>query len=385
MDAIDLLWTDCTALLDASSEGAQAALARSVLQGYVTLGPSERVTFLNRLAQEMGPDPDAVGASVSAWVEGPGTATLRAMLRATEPPRRRLLRRLHVVEGATRVLVGLRADLLAAAGEVPALRMLDLDLRHLLRQWFARTFLELRRIDWSTSALVLERIATNEAVHEVTDWLDLRARVRSRDRRCYGFFHPAMPDEPLIFVMVALTDGLPATIAEVLDPTHDAMPAEAATTAVFYSISDCQPGLRGVSLGNFLIKRVVDELSAALPGLEEFRTLSPITGLARWADEVGIEEPGSAEGRARLAARYLLAAPREDGQPHDPVARFHLGNGATLDRILPDADPSETGRRRAFGVMASYRYDLDRVIANHDTYVGTGRVPHTPAVAALLT
>ncbi len=381
---VEALWNDCAALMAAGSEGAQLSLARSVLDGWQALPEAERTAFLVGLAARLDPDPEEVQAAVAGWVAAPDAASLRRVLRAAEPPRRQLLRRLHLADGATGVLVGLRAHLLRAVGDEPSLQVVDLDLRHLLRQWFARSFLELRRIDWSTPALVLERIATNEAVHEVSDWLDLRARVRPSDRRCYGFFHPAMPDEPLIFVMVALATGLPDTVGEILETRRTPLPEDAATTAVFYSISNCQPGLRGVSLGNFLIKQVAARLAADLPGLEDFRTLSPITGLGAWAQAEGIAEPADPQGRAGLAARYLLRAAREDGQPRDPVARFHLGNGASLDRIIPDGDRSPTGMDRAFGVMASYRYDLTTVIANHDRYATTGEIVHSPTVAALL-
>ncbi|WP_341251299.1 malonyl-CoA decarboxylase domain-containing protein [Euzebya pacifica] len=373
----DAVLRQCEALLDADSEGVQASIAERILAGYRGLEEAGRRTVLIGLGRPLDPVPAAVVAAASAWDHAQTPERLQALLRATKPPRRELLRRLHLAHGATRALVDLRRDLLVALGDEPDLQRVDLDLRFLLRSWFTREFLELRRIDWTTPAFVLERIATNEAVHEVSDWLDLRARVRPSDRRCYGFFHPAMPDEPLIFVMVALTDTLPTTIASVLETHRDALPEQDATMAVFYSISNCQPGLRGVSLGNFLIKQVAATIAADLPQVTTFCTLSPITGLAGWTDE-------PAEDPAAQAAAYLVRARRDDGQPLDPVARFHLGNGAILDRILPDADPSPRGMQRAFGTMCSYRYDLDHVADNHHVYATDRTIVTGPAVDALL-
>ena len=378
--APESLIRQCEALLDASTEGAQAAIATRVLEGYAALDRDGRRALLTGLGRPFDPSPDAVLDAARAWDESQSPERLSGLLRATKPPRRALFRRLHLAPGATRALVGLRDDLLGFAADDPDLRRVDLDLRFLMRGWFTREFLELRRIDWSTPALVLERIATNEAVHEVSDWLDLRARVKPSDRRCYGFFHPAMRDEPLIFVMVALATELPRTIGAVLETDRAPLPEAEASMAVFYSISNCQPGLRGVSLGNFLIKQVAATISRDLPHVDRFVTLSPVTGLRDWVESTGAE----VGDQASLAAGYLLRGRRADGQPLDPVARFHLGNGAVLDQVLPDADPSPRGMARAFGTMVSYRYDLDQVAANHDAYTTAGEIVRSPAVDALL-
>ena len=303
----------------------------------------------------------------------------------------------------------MRADLLAAARDDPSLSGLDDDFRHLFGSWFNRGFLELRRIDWDTPASILEKIIRYEAVHEINGWADLRRRVAARDRRLYAFFHPAMPGDPLIFVEVALTAEIPGAIAPILAEDRAPLDPREATTATFYSISNCQPGLKGISFGSFLIKQVVEDLQREFDGLRRFVTLSPVPGLRRWAlSEEGaalltptqraalpaldpadspMDAAAAAEAVALLpgiAARYLVEARRPGGGAADPVARFHLGNGARLERINAAADLSPRGVANGWGVMVNYLYDLDDIERNHEAYANDGEIICSPAVRRLL-
>jgi malonyl-CoA decarboxylase len=288
----------------------------------------------------------------------------------------------------------------------PEFARIDADFRQLLGSWFNRGFLVLRPIDWNTPAAILEKITAYEAVHEIDSWEELRRRVDPEDRRCFAFFHPSMPDEPLVFVEVALTRAVPGSIQAVLAPERDRVAPSQATTAVFYSISNCQAGLKGVSFGAFLIKQVAEDLAQALPKLETFVTLSPAPGFSRWLADEARRDPDLPAARAMvlasaaatdndwrndpkratdlealllpLAARYFLDAKQPDksgnGQPPDPVARFHLGNGATLLDIHWLGDTSGKGLSQSFGIMVNYLYDLDKIEENHEAYATTGKV-----------
>jgi malonyl-CoA decarboxylase len=287
----------------------------------------------------------------------------------SEPPRQELIRRLNQVPGATKALVAMRADLLRLGRGDDALEALDLDFRHLFASWFNRGFLVLRPINWQSPAHILEKIIAYEAVHAIDSWEDLRLRLEPSDRRCFAFFHPAMPDEPLIFVEVALTKGVPGSIQALLAADRDLIEDEKADTAVFYSISNCQEGLASISFGNSLIKQVAADLSLELPKLSTFVTLSPIPGLARWLAAEG-HDAGVLEADQLLAfaAHYLVEAKRGDGLPLDPVARFHLGNGALVHKVHGRADLSEKGLGQSHGVMVNYLYDLKRVSQNHERF-----------------
>ena len=291
----------------------------------------------------------------------------------------------------------MREALLDALPEHPELEPLDADFLYLLRAWFNRGFLDIRRIDWRTPAFVLEKIIEYEAVHQILDWEDLQRRLEA-DRRCFGFFHPSLPDEPLIFVEVALCKGLASSVQDLI--FGEVNPDVEADTAVFYSISNCQRGLVGISFGNFLIKQVVHELAVEMPGLCTFATLSPIPGFRKWLTRVVAEGRFADEGNLgdlesrdwpaddvaprllRLCARYLLHEKR-GRQPLDPVARFHLRNGARLERLNWMADPSKSGLAQSGGMMVNYVYDEAEVVANHEAYVNEGRIAHAASVAAL--
>ena len=295
-----------------------------------------------------------------------------------------MVRRLNRVPGATGALVRMRADLLRIGRGVPDLEALDLDFRHLFSSWFNRGFLVLRPINWESPAHILEKIIAYEAVHAIDSWDDLRRRLEPTDRRCFAFFHPSMPDEPLIFVEVALNKGIPGSVQTLLAQDRKARPEAEADTAVFYSISNCQPGLASISFGNSLIKQVVSDLATELTGLTTFVTLSPIPSLTKWlAHENHAWDSEQPRQMKALAADYLLNAKAQDGLPADPVARFHLGNGAIIHAVHADADISENGRSQSGGAMVNYLYDLRDVSQNHEAFVSTKDVVATPDVQAL--
>ena len=387
----------CRDLLSGRGEASGVALAKQVLDLYGRASAEDRLAFFRLLARDFGPDRDRLRAAWQDYDAAPTPPHLQALLRVVEPPRQELFRRLNLAPGGTGALVRMREDLLKLGGDDPDLLSVDDDLAHLLSSWFNRGFLVLRHIAWSTPADILERIIRYEAVHEIQGWDDLRRRVQPSDRRCFAFFHPSMIDEPLIFVEVALTREIPASIQGLLAEARETVPVGEATTAVFYSISNCQPGLKGVSFGNFLIKQVVEELSRELPSLKTFVTLSPVPGFAAWLRRQGAtpelpagwpRDPAEAE-RARgellpLAAAYFLAARGSGGKPVDPVARFHLGNGARLERLNWLGDTSAKGLREAHGLMVNYLYDLRYIEANHEAFANHGTVVAADAVRRLL-
>ena len=382
----------CRALLSGQGEVSGMKRAAEVLMRYRLAGEAEKRAFFRFLADQMDLDPAAVIAAAQAYAAGPDAGTMAALLAVAEPPRQELLRRLNQAPGGTADLVAMRVDLMAAAKDEPDLGRVDLDFRHLFASWFNRGFLVLRRIGWESPANILEKIIAYEAVHEIHSWADLRRRLEPPDRRCFAFFHPAMPDDPLIFVEVALTRGIPGAIGPLLAEDRKALSPAEVDTAVFYSISNCQAGLRGISFGNSLIKQVVDVLGREVSGLNTFVTLSPIPGLTRWiktqdaATQAILEaDPAMLEADAlrRLAARYLLEAKAGDGAPLDPVARFHLGNGAEVHDIHAGADLSAKGRQQSCGAMVNYLYDPARVEQNHEAFATKQTVAAARGVKAL--
>jgi malonyl-CoA decarboxylase len=398
-------------LLTGRGEASGMALARSILAGYGALAPQQRREFLAKAASRFGPDLAALGVAAKAFNEGPDEARAADLLRKAEPKRQELVRRLNQAPGGTLALVRMREELLAAAQNDPGLAAFDEDFVHLFASWFNRGFLVLRRIDWTTPANILEKIIEREAVHAIDGFEGLRRRLEPQDRRLYAFFHPALGDEPLIFVEVALTDAIPGAIAPLLAPDRVELSPQAATAAVFYSISNAQRGLARVSFGNFLIKQVVEELKRELPRLQTFVTLSPVPGFARWleaerADERSpflspdarrvlgfLDRPNwpskvaavEALGRVLpgLAANYFVHARTKSGRVIDSVARFHLGNGARLERINLHGDLSPAALAQSHGLMVNYLYDLDHIEENHETFANRGEVVASSAVRRL--
>ncbi len=362
-------------LLTSRGEVSGVQLARKILDRYASLDDAGRREVFEYLLVEMDIDVPAVQSALKAYAAAPGRGTYRQLGRAVEPGRQELARRLNQVPGATGELVRMREDLLRFSRENPMLGVVDLDFRHLFSSWFNRGFLVLRQISWSSPANILEKIIAYESVHAIQSWDDLRSRLQPADRRCFAFFHPVMPDEPLIFVEVALTRGVPDSIQDVLAESREIIEPTQANTAVFYSISNCQSGLAGVSFGNSLIKQVVADLSRELPGLATFVTLSPIPGLVKWLTDNDLVDDIHDSGRlAALAAGYLLHAKSDDGRPLDPVARFHLNNGAIVHRVHARGDLSEKGMSQSGGAMVNYLYDLGRLEDNHESYANLRQV-----------
>jgi malonyl-CoA decarboxylase len=364
-------------LISERGEATGAVLARRSVALYAGLEAEGRRRFFDILARDFSPDRDAVLHAALAWHREPTPANHAALQKHAEPPRQEVFRRMNMAPGGTAALVGLRTALLEELRTHPHWAVVDQDLSHLLGSWFNRGFLELRPIDWSTGAATLEKLIAYEAVHEIRGFPDLKRRLE-RDRRCFGFFHPALADEPLIFVEVAFVDELPASVAPILATESAVGDPKRAKCAVFYSITNCQAGLRGISFGNFLIKQVAADLHAEFPNLKTFATLSPVPGLRAWAEKrMGPVVPP--EALEPLAAWYLT---REwDGALSlDPVARFHLGNGARLERINLGADASAMRESQSFGLMVNYVYDLAAVEKNHEDYVKRRHVVASSAV-----
>jgi malonyl-CoA decarboxylase len=398
----------CRALHAGRGEASGVALAAEILRRYQALDASDHAAFFRTLADEFGPDRERVREAIVNFGSDSDEAAASEIHYASEPRRHELFRRLNRTPGGTAALVGMRADLLALLNQNPSLAVVDRDFLHLFHSWFNRGFLVLRRIDWSSPATVLERIIRYEAVHEIGDWDELRRRIDPADRRCYAFFHPQLVDEPLIFVEVALTSAAPTAIAPLLAEKRAHVSRDKAKVASFYSISNCQEGLAGVNFGNFIIKQVVEEIRRELPLIETFVTLSPVPGFRAWletsedpaiaplrtaalelaADENWPSERGAA-ARLRgavepLAAHYLLNARRPDGRVMDPVARFHLGNGARLEKIDWEGDLSPKGLAESYGIMVNYLYDLDEIERNHEAFVNRGQIAASSAVKRLV-
>ncbi|TNJ40829.1 malonyl-CoA decarboxylase [Phaeobacter sp. B1627] len=376
------------ALVGSAGETSGLALAGEILARFKTLDDDGKLAFFRHLASEMNIAPDEVRQTLDTYEKNPSRASYRAFMAASEPRRQELVRRLNRLPNATGALVRMRADLLRLGRGEPELEALDIDFRHLFLSWFNRGFLVLRPINWESPAHILEKIIAYEAVHAIDSWDDLRRRLEPEDRRCFAFFHPSMPDEPLIFVEVALTRGIPGSVQALLAQDRTAMPAAEADTATFYSISNCQTGLASISFGNSLIKQVASDLAAELPGLATFVTLSPIPGLVKWAQSEGLDRDitgpdATPETLRALAAHYLLNAKRPGGLPYDPVARFHLGNGAIVHKVHADADTSDKGRAQSGGAMVNYLYDLQNVAQNHERFATTQDVPASAEVKSL--
>ena len=400
-DTANSLVSLCHSLLRDVSEAEGLKISRQILDIYAAADVAEKEAFFSAVSQEFGPDDAALSAAVADWTPGDIDAA-RALHFVAEPQTQELIRTINRVPGATAELVAMRADLLALAKQNPQLRGLDSDFQHLFASWFNRGFLEMRQINWSTSAQILEKVITYEAVHEIADWDDLRQRVGDPDRMLFAFFHPAMPDDPLIFVEVALLSEVPDAIGPILAADRKRTDLDTATVATFYSISNCHAGLRGVSFGNFLIKQVVAELQKLRPNLKTFVTLSPVPGLRKWAEqslqngdallndtdketlsELGEHDLPQDDFITQLAARFLTQAKRASGTVADPVAHFHLGNGATLLRIHPGADLSLRGTENSWGVMVNYLYDGETIEQNHQAYASDHDVSASPRVTAL--
>ena len=365
----------CNALITTTSETSALIIANKVLTKYSNLRDAEKLSFFQIVSTKMSIDPERVREALKEYEKLPSRETYENFSNAAEPSRQELIRRLNQPPGATKKLVEMRADLLRLGKNDPVLHAFDLDIKHLFASWFNRGFLVLRPISWESPAHILEKIIAYEAVHAIDSWEDLRRRLEPSDRRCFAFFHPAIPDEPLIFVEVALTKGTPTSIQALLSENREEVQADQINTAVFYSISNCQAGLANVSFGNFLIKQVASDLSLELPGLTRFITLSPIPGLVKWLQKSNPDWIVDEEANlCSLAAHYLIHEKSHNNLPLDPVARFHLSNGAIVEQIHTGADKSKNGKLQSFGCMVNYLYDLEQVTKNHEDFVSEGKV-----------
>ncbi|MDG2002807.1 MAG: malonyl-CoA decarboxylase family protein [Novosphingobium sp.] len=373
------------ALLSLRGRASGPALASAFFDLYEASDLAARQQFLEKVHDLQPYDTEAIDKAVATWTEKRDENSAHALNAATEPPGDRLIRSLNLAPQGMQRLLRMREDLLAIPRKTPGIKSLDEVIETAFTSWFNVGFLELRRIRWDSPARMLERIIKYEAVHQIDGWEDLRRRVEPIDRRCYGFFHPQMADDPLIFVEVALTRDLPSTIHEIIAEERKVTPRSEASCAIFYSISNCQEGLKGIPFGNYLIKRVVGLLQEELPQLKTFATLSPVPGFAKWLAKSQGEStkvPGPKRLRT-LTAQYLAYAKHQSGQPLDPVARFHLGNGARLEAIHANADLSRNGQRQAHGVMVNYVYDLSEIEANHFALTELGTVATSKAVQTL--
>ncbi|MEK1852309.1 MAG: malonyl-CoA decarboxylase [Phyllobacterium sp.] len=402
----------CEMLLSSRGEASGMALAAEILQQWSRLSDDKQRDFMLLLFEKFGPDSKRLDAAIETYRTERTSRAVLELHQAAEPRRQELIRRLNLAPGGISTLVRMRERLLSLKVDAPDLESVDADFAHLFASWFNRGFLILRPIDWSTPANILEKIIRYEAVHEIGNWDELRRRLAPADRRCFAFFHPQLADDPLIFVEVALTKAIPENISDVLDETRAPIQAQDARTAVFYSISNCQAGLRGISFGNFLIKQVVEDLRRDLPNLDTFVTLSPVPGFAGWLRRERLKEgsdmlsagdqaaltalddaewpnnpTSSAAVKAALmpvAASYFLKGRTADGRPIDPVARFHLGNGARLERMNFLGDRSSRAMRQAHGLMVNYLYKLDDIETNHEAFAQRNEIVAAPAVKRLL-
>ena len=374
----------CRDLLTSRGDVSGMSLAQLVLDRYADFNDDEKLALFTLLANEMDVSCGDAVSALQAYESAPTAANYAALTKKIEPARLQLIRRLNQTQDATTQLVAMRRDLLRLLDQHPDLAKLDIDFKNLFTTWFNRGFLVLRPITWGSPAHILEKIISYESVHAIQSWDDLRRRLQPDDRRCFAFFHPAMPDEPLIFVEVALTRGTPNSIQTILSEMHRSLAAVDADTATFYSISNCQAGLAGISFGNSLIKTVVQHLLRDLPQIKTFVTLSPIPGLVKWLNETNqFDVASDPQKLAPLAAHYLLKAKHRNGQPRDAVARFHLNNGAFVEAVHADADISANGLAQSCGVMVNYRYDLTKISANHEAYANQQSVVASKAVKAL--
>lgn len=413
----------CQQLLAGQGEASGIALSQEILQSYKRMSDEEKLAFFTMLDESFRPDFEQIQGVMASYQQSRSAEDLIALTTAVEAPRQELFRRLNMAPNGTANLVALRADLLQILRSNPSLRTVDADLKHLLSSWFNRGFLQLSSIDWSSPAQVLEKLINYESVHEIQGWDDLRRRLM-KDRRCFAFFHPAMPNEPLIFVEVAFVNGLSNEVTSLINPAAEEIDPQQADTAIFYSINNTQAGLRGISFGNFLIKQVLTELTNEFPRIKTSSTLSPVPSfrkaLEKWlsSDETSAQqaefegilkrntprliaiaselkltpEPNHKQQLKKLLDEHLdkdnielglllnelalsyLTMPTQQGKLADPVAMFHLSNGARLERLNPFADMSEHGIATSYGMMVNYLYDMNDVESNHEAFVSKGSI-----------
>ena len=347
------------------------------------LNDEEFIKFFDAVLKKYDIDSQALLKATNEYTKNKTQNNLEIISQLSEPRWRELFRRLNTISEGTLKLVRLRERIRSLKKESPNLQFFDRSLLILFKYWFNPSFLVLENIDWTTPANILEKIIAYEAVHEINSWDDLRARLEPKDRKCFAFFHPLMPNEPLIFVEVALTNNMPESISDIIKIDRSIILDEDINTAVFYSISNCQEGLSGISFGNFLIKNVANKLKQENDGLKKFVTLSPAPGFAKWLKDQSVDEDVNEDILFKQALSYLTDSDQEDGLPNDPVAKFHLGNGAILERINLNADLSTKGLNQSKGIMINYSYNLDTLEENHELFFKTKEVKQSDGIKTL--
>ena len=371
----------------AKGEVSALGYAEFLMQHCEKLDEKELIIFFKLMRENFDISSLELSQAVDEYKVNSNSENLITLMKFSEPKRREIFRRCNGISRGTIRLVNLRKRLLGILKKNPELKAVDYDLVYLFKNWFNRGFLILRPINWETPAHILEKIIAYEAVHEINSWDELRLRLAPKDRRCFAFFHPAMQDEPIIFVEVALMKNIPSKIQDVLEEKRDFLEPDEANVAVFYSISNCQKGLSGISFGNFLIKQVANDLKFEFYNIKKFVTLSPVPGLRNWIKnkkpkfEMILEKFKKSEQFLKVepslmncAGNYFLNSDRSDRMPNDPVARFHLGNGASLEQINYLGDTSLNGLNLSGGLMVNYLYDLDKVEENHEAYTSENKL-----------
>ncbi len=375
-------------VMSTSGEVSSLVFAEHLLNLIEDLDDNGLKKFLKDLLKNYDIDTKVLLKDVKNYSSNKNTENFEKIRISSEPGWIELFRRLNSSSNGTYRLVKLRERIRSLNNE--DLKTFDLRLLKLFKYWFNPSFLVLEKIDWETPANILEKIIEYEAVHEINSWDDLRARLAPVDRQCFAFFHPLIPNDPLIFVEVALTTGIPKSIQKIINLDRQEIEIEDANTAIFYSISNCHNGLLGISFGNFLIKQVASNLKRELPDLNQFTTFSPLPGFMKWMEEYSpisfercTDKNCSEDELTKNAIKYLTHSERDDGMPNDPVSRFHIGNGASLERINLNADTSEKGMAQSYGVMANYLYDLDVVEENHEIFFKNKVVPVSSEIESL--
>ena len=366
-----------------SGEVSSLVYAEHLLTLIEQLNDNDLVIFLKELAENYDIDPSVLSEASKEYAANKTQANLEKVATASEPGWVELFRRLNTTPNGTVRLVRLRETIRGLVKDNPEIAFFNSSLLSLFKSWFNPSFLVLEKIDWSTPANILEKIIEYEAVHEINSWDDLRARLAPEDRRCFAFFHPLIPDEPLIFVEVALCDKMPESINEVIKIDREITEYKDINTAVFYSISNCQDGLAGISFGNSLIKKVAHKLKQELDDLSKFVTLSPMPSFVKWLEKKSMYEDMDEDGLMTQAILYLTESEREDNSPNDPVAKFHLGNGAILEKINLNADLSEKGIMQSKGLMVNYLYNLELLEKNHELFFKTKNVQQSDGIKSL--
>ena len=371
------------AVMSTSGEVSSLVYAEHLLNLIEALNDQDLITFLQKLSTKYDIDPGALSKATVSYSKEKTQANLEKVTKASEPLWVELFRRLNTTQDGTVKLVRLRERIRVLVRDNPEIAFFNSSLLSLFKGWFNPSFLVLEKIDWSTPANILEKIIEYEAVHEINSWDDLRARLAPDDRRCFAFFHPLIPDEPLIFVEVALCTNTPESINEVIKIDREIVNYKDINTAVFYSISNCQDGLSGISFGNFLIKQVANKLKQEVDTIEKFVTLSPVPGFVRWLESKVKDQNIDDDSLTAEALLYLTVSEREDKLPNDPVARFHLGNGAILEKINLNADLSKKGILQSKGMMVNYLYNLELLEKNHELFFKTKIVQQSDEIKSL--